>query len=161
MEDTKTTPSPPENANLQELAGTLLSNPDLIRRVRELMQAPAPNGASSPSVPASEASESVTSPPAASLLGAAGGDGLSAVLSNPALLEKLPQILSMLSPMLSSPTSAQPSAPAHSTGVTSHHATDRDHLLLALKPFLSRERQEAVDAILRIARLGVLLKQLS
>ena len=79
----------------------------------------------------------------------------------PAMLEKLPQIMSMLSPMLSSPTSAQPSTPAHSTGVTSHHGTDRDHLLLALKPFLSHERQEAVDAILRIARLGVLLKQLS
>ena len=36
----------------------------------------------------------------------------------------------------------------------------RDGLLLALRPFLSPERREALDTLLRIARLGSVLRQI-
>ena len=84
-------------------------------------------------------------------------DLLATLLSNPAMLEKLPQILSALKPLLAA-TPPQESAPA---AVVLHDpVVDRDNLLCALKPFLSKERKEAVDSILRISKLGEFLKQM-
>jgi hypothetical protein len=37
---------------------------------------------------------------------------------------------------------------------------EREALLCALKPFLSPSRREAVDTVLRVARLGELLQRL-
>ena len=81
-------------------------------------------------------------------------DGISSVLSNPELLSKLPQVMELLKPMLgqSSPPSA-PTAPSHEE--------ERDRLLLSLRPFLSKERQETLEAILKLSKLGEILKQLS
>ncbi len=93
------------------------------------------------------------------------GDGLSAVLSNPAMLEKLPQIMAMLKPMLEAQPAATTAAAVSAQNATlptaAHsHMTDRDNLLLALKPFLSSGRRDAVDSILRIAKLGELFKNM-
>ena len=84
-------------------------------------------------------------------------DGLSAVLANPELMAKLPQVMAMLGPMLGG-NEAKPPAPHH------HHERSpeecRNDLLLALKPFLSPERRNAVDAIMRISKLGSVLRQM-
>ena len=102
-------------------------------------------------------------------------DGLGAVLSNPELMAKLPQIMAMLRPMLeqqpaadsttgASPAAAQtapagPAVPAIAT--PQKKATDRrTALLVALKPFLSDDRKNAVDAMLRISALGDVLRRL-
>ena len=94
-------------------------------------------------------------------------DGLSALLSNPDLLARLPAMISMLKPMLQ----GLDASPVKEGGGDSANAADtstkgssgdrhRNDLLLALKPFLSKERCEAVDMILRLSALGNVLKHL-
>lgn len=120
------------------------------------------------------------------LLGTGGGDhtpkaptadGLSSVLSNPALMAKLPEVMAMLKPMLSasdgdktddaesnaetpSDTPAEDAAIAVSASKKRPPTDCRDDLLLALKPFLSPGRCEAVDTIIRLSRLSAVLKHL-
>ena len=74
-----------------------------------------------------------------------GTDGLAAVLGNPALMENLPALLSGM----------RPAAPAPEAAKTPEDR--RRDLLLALKPFLSKDRGNAVDLILQISRLGAVL----
>ena len=97
-------------------------------------------------------------------------DGLGAVLSNPELMAKLPQIMAMLRPMMEqqtaaplpqsgnegaeTPATAPPIAPLKKT------TDNRSALLLALKPFLSEDRRNAVDAMLRLSTLGDVLRRL-
>ena len=72
-------------------------------------------------------------------------DGIAAILSNPAIMQNLPALLSGMRP--------SPSAP-----VREKTAEDlRRDLLLALKPFLSKNRGDAIDMILQISRLGNVL----
>lgn len=128
-------------------------------------------------------------PPASSTPAASGGgDLLASLLSNPELIAKLPAILSSVKPIIdmlktsglmtapvSAPVSAAPTnqdsvtasgegdqtdaAPAalirHSPG-----ADSRTALLCAMKPYLSHDRQNAIDYIVKIGRLGDILKTL-
>ena len=97
-------------------------------------------------------------------------DGLGAVLSNPELMAKLPQIMAMLRPMMEQQTAAPPpqsgnegaETPASASPIApKKKATDnRSALLLALKPFLSEDRRNAVDAMLRLSTLGDVLRRL-
>lgn len=73
-------------------------------------------------------------------------DGLASVLSNPALLGMLPGLLGGQPP--SGPPAPRPKGPEQR----------RRDLLLALKPFLSRERGEAIDMILKISQLGSVIR---
>ena len=69
----------------------------------------------------------------------------------PELMEKLPRMLAAVKPMLSAPESPpRESSPEQK----------REALLLALKPFLSPERQRAVDTLLQVSHMGLLLKNL-
>lgn len=108
----------------------------------------------------------------------AGGDILSSLLSNPELIAKLPTILSSIKPIIdilktsgiatapsAIPTSATPTEPAeketHAASVKhSPGADSRTALLCAMKPYLSRDRQNAIDYIVKIGRLGDILKTL-
>ena len=147
-----------ENARKDATAGTppplssllegFLSNPDLTKRVGDILR-------SMPSA-ANETTDQSASLPLSSLPDT---DGLASVLSDPSLMEKLPQIMTMIKPMLASVPISSPSQ-SDASPAASSHLSDRDRLLLSLKPFLSHERQEAVESILRIAQLGSLLKQL-
>ncbi len=143
-----------------ETIGSLLSDPNLIRQVASILGTTKATGATAAS--------------------SAGSNEPLSPLSDPELLKKLPQVLSLLKPLLSAPPtveatveatavadSAEPSehietaaTPPSSIPKPNSHDACRDDLLLALKPFLSPERREAVDTILRIARLGNILKQL-
>ena len=71
------------------------------------------------------------------------------------MLEKLPQILSVMTPLLSA---AAPKPPQSKQEMSLQDC--RDNLLLALKPFLSGERRDAVDTIIRISKLGTVFRQL-
>jgi hypothetical protein len=96
----------------------------------------------------------------------AASDGLSSLLSNPDLLAKLPAMVSMLKPMLQGlaekPLKEDTKGDAGSTPSARESTYDkrRNDLLLALKPFLSKERCEAVDMILRLSTLGNVLRHL-
>lgn len=84
-------------------------------------------------------------------------DGLAAVLSNPAMMEKLPAIIAALKPMMESAGTPAASAPVAAKPSPEH---SRETLLVALKPFLSKERGEAIDTILRLSQLGSVLGQM-
>lgn len=108
-------------------------------------------------------------------------DGLAGVLSNPALMAKLPAVIAMLRPILQDGTSGTP--PENTPNPPSEKKTEKDgtlptlaapaehrsdpqekcrkELLIALKPFLSKERCAAVDMILRLSTLSTVLKHLN
>ena len=121
-------------------------------------------------------------PPTTTLNSSDGGDILSSLLSNPELISKLPSLLSSIKPILdmlksagaptttSSPVSVQiaesaTEASAHKdtpASIVRHPpgADSRTALLCAMKPYLSRDRQNAIDYIVKIGRLGDILKTL-
>lgn len=155
MQDTPSPVSP-----LPEALGRLMRDPALLSRIGEIVKtaAEAPpseeTAASSPkdaqSAPPEEASakteaeteteteKSPSLPVEASPLAA-----------SPALLEMLPALLSSFGGRLPS-----------GTGRGKGPMGEREALLCALKPFLSPARREAVDTVLRVARLRELLQGL-
>ena len=126
--------------------------PDLVRLLGGLLSSAQKN--SDPSV--GQPNES-TAPSAQTSAESAMGDGLSAVLSDPALLEKLPQMISVIKPLLGSVVLPTPDSATHNAPPKQNA---RDGLLLALKPFLSARRCEAIDTMLRINQLGTVFQQL-
>ncbi len=145
--------APPSGTPLgNDALGALLSNPETLGKLRQVLVGLTQSAATT--VPpdtenATEASPDSQSPTAGST------DGLSALLSNPAVLEKLPQMLALIKPMLGTAEPRAPSAPQSES-----HEACRDRLLLALKPFLSSRRCEAIDTMLQISRLGSVFQQL-
>ncbi len=136
-----------ENTNLPPVdtgaLGSILSNPELMEKIKQLageLKKDLP--------PESNPLEDRPASPPTNL-----SDGLAGILSNPAMMEKLPAILSAMSPMLNAPEK-----PKNDRTHTPSH--DRDRLLLALKPFLSPARRDAIDTILRVAKLGEILGQI-
>ena len=115
--------------------------------------------APSPETPPSDALGAMLSSPAL-LQGLASptGDGLSALLSNPTLLARLPQIMAAIKPMMGSIPPTGQGAVERKEAPTP--TVCREQLLLALKPFLSHERCEAVDTILRLSNLSAVFQML-
>lgn len=156
-----------ENGAASPLSGilsTLLSNPDMLNQLRSAFgnnSAPqqeekAPAEAESAGAPSDDAEGAVPT-------GAGGSvppvDGLASVLSDPELMAKLPQMMAMLKPMLAAgDLGKKPNPPPKQHPRSSEDC--RNDLLLALKPFLSPERRNAVDAMLRISKLGTVIKQI-
>lgn len=101
-------------------------------------------------------------------------DLFSSLLQNPDIVSKIPQLISAIGPMLSG-SAAQGSASSEKASNTSaqvntsenkekRFADDRSNsraaLLCAMKPYLSRERRDAIDYIIKLSRLGEILKTL-
>lgn len=152
MEDVRKTND--GGVEIPDAVKTLLSNPALLKGLGAAlgaMQTDAPKEESAQRSSGGESVEAASSMPPI--------DGLSALLSNPQAMEKLPQVIAAIRPMMAaSPTEEKSVATAASASAES--AACRDRLLLALKPFLSPGRCEAVDAILQISRLGAVFKQI-
>ena len=103
-------------------------------------------------------------------------DLFSSLLSSPELISKLPTIISTVKPLLEMlSTSSGQSAPAHQTtpavakpenlpvgsrGGDRGGNAHRSALLCALKPYLSSDRRQAIDYIIKLDRLGDVLKTL-
>jgi hypothetical protein len=145
--------TPPSHTSLPPI-NTLLSDPAILAKLSTVMNAlQASNQKASVDPPTEKAAPVST-------------DGLATILSDPTLLEKLPQTIAAIKPLLdlgilSKETSSPINTPAAPTAITSHASIhDRDNLLLSLKPFLSSGRRDAVDVILRIEKLGEILKQI-
>ena len=146
--DEQTTPA--SDNNTSSMLGSLLSNPELLQSIGSLIGS------------TSDSAKETASPAA---------DGLAKALSDPALMAKLPQVMAMLQPMLANASGeSADSASAENTDAVPagaihypskrHHTDCRDDLLLALKPFLSPSRCEAVATIIRLSKLGTVLKHL-
>ncbi len=139
---------------LPDALSGILSDPDLLRRVGELINS-STSTAGSAGEPTAVPSAPVPSPENATVLQNSLPDGLSRVLSDPQALEKLPAIMAALRPMLAG-DSAPRTPSAHSESIEGN----RDRLLLALRPFLSPERRRAIDTILRLSKLGAVFGEL-
>lgn len=104
-------------------------------------------------------------------------DLLTSLLSNPELLSKLPQLISVIGPLMSSLGNSQTTSNVSSSresdvksvaAISSSHAPEpkrndsdrRSALLCAMKPYLSPERQNAIDYIIKLGKLGDILKTL-
>ncbi len=98
---------------------------------------------------------------------------LSALLSNPELLSKLPELISIISPLMGSISSQNTQnnilgnignigAKSTPSGAKPHNneQQNRSALLCALKPYLKKERQDAIDYMIKLSRLGDILKTL-
>ena len=82
----------------------------------------------------------------------AGGSPLTALLSNPALLSALPMLIENVGPLMGSLTGGRGSGGAPSS--TRPHAVDRHTALLcAIKPYLSPQRREAAETVIRLCRV--------
>lgn len=163
------------STDVNSALSALLANEELMRNIRSLFAQPtqqalsttptqAAQGSASPATSAptftAEAAQEKTAeastqqgeilPPAANLQD---------LLSNPAVMEKLPQVMAMLAPMMSQGRVSE-DAKAVSAVPQKFNAQNRESLLCALKPFLSPHRQTAVDSIMRISQLGHILQQL-
>ena len=102
------------------------------------------------------------------------GDILSSLMSNPELIAKIPQLISFVTPLLSgflgshTETQKEGEIPAVSSVVSAQksppkpmsHSDSRAALLCAIKPYLCADRQAAVDYIIKLSRLGEILKTL-
>lgn len=148
--------------------GALLSNPALLNTLSGLL-----GGSSENPLGVNDAEKQTTD---------ALSEGIGNVLSNPEVMAKLPAVMELLKPMLFAPpissakqeeksTDADTTESPHTEAIpagafpsfdktASPRDRSRNDLLLALKPFLSRERCEAVDMILRLSALGAVLHRL-
>ena len=139
MEQAHSSPQGMDGSAASNLLSSLLSNPEIMAKLGALMGETA--GSTTPAA----------APPIPS-------DGLATVLSNPELLAKLPDVMAMLKPMQAA-NGSLPTPPSEKAGRRSREDC-RNDLLLALKPFLSPERCQAVDAMLRISKLGTVISRI-
>lgn len=133
----------------------ILWDPAMLKKLMGIIGALQGGNASAPT-----ATPAATTPPAPPAT-----DGLMTLLADPAFAERLPQIIAMIRPLLAAmPPSTAPqsgaSVPASITHAPHSHTSERDNLLLSLKPFLSGERRDAIDSILRISKLGEVIRQI-
>ena len=77
--------------------------------------------------------------------------GIDSLLSNPDVLSKLPEVIKVIKPMISSAPQGE--------SKNENHAR-RMGLLIAMKPYLSPKRCEAIDYIARMSKLSETLKGL-
>lgn len=125
LPETDQTPPAPSASPADLLTG-LLSNPKLVNSIKEALGNPSADAPSGPP----------------------------ALLSDPAIYEKMPLLLNLLR--------AQTPAAQEGAGkpVSAGGADAREGLLLALKPFLSPGRRNAVDTVIGLSKLGGVLKQM-
>lgn len=104
------------------------------------------------------------------------GGVLSALLSNPEMIKMLPTVIASVKPMLEMLGGGAASSASGEATVAkavdkslkpSEHGREgsvgndsRTALLCAMKPYLSEERRNAVDHIVKLSRLGEILKTL-
>ena len=153
---------PPQNENNQgssDFLGELLG---------KLLSAQSPNATTEATTePTVEASASNSSSAGQNPI----GDLVSTALSNPELLAKLPMMISAAKPIIEAfsqkgKENDTPSAPAISQDICKSESISksgydkRAALLCAMKPYLSVDRQNAIDYIVKLSRLGDILKTL-
>lgn len=135
----------------------LLANPELLQTLGTLIGNMSGSKSTAP-----ESAKEATAAPSSPSPAAVGTDGLSALLSNPEMMEKLPSIIATLKPMLGGlqPSNVTEAGKGELPLARDDRAGCRDQLLLSLKPFLSPGRCDAIDTMLRIAKLSRVLGQL-
>lgn len=123
-DDNTKSPSP----DISEILGELLSNGELMAKIKGITDSQINE----------QAEEGETK-------------GIDSLLSNPDIMSKLPEVISVIKPMLSSAPQGEGKSASHDR---------RMGLLIAMKPYLSPKRCEAIDYIARMSKLSETLKGL-
>ena len=130
----ETNTPPLDDARISGAINKILEHPELIGMIGSMLQ-----GANPPAQTVASATED-SAPAAAEVTPPASGGA---------------DMLATLAPMLARLQSS-------GAGLSHSHKDDkREHLLLALKPYLSRERCEAIDQMLKISRISDVFKNMS
>ena len=82
------------------------------------------------------------------------GDILTGLLSNPEMLAKLPAMIDTVKPLLQN----LPSSPSKNDKEQKGELDKRTALLLALKPYMSKSRCDAIDYIIKICGITEMFK---
>ena len=130
MTDNQGTPSPD---GIPELLNTILLNREVMDKISAIVGTPSKDGNSKSTDTTATGPESI--------------------LSDPSIMAKLPEVISVLRPMLGNVGHEK-----EHTKSPPHAGDRRMALLFALKPYLSPRRCEAIDYITRISRLGDVMK---
>ena len=134
MED-KDLSSVPEG--LSDTLTSVLGNPEIMEKLSNILG----------TLPPKETSETATSDTASAM-----GN----VLSDPALLAKLPEVISVLRPIVGDNEKKEDSHKKESPP----SKDKRLALLCALKPYLSPGRCEAIDYFMRISKISDMIKNI-
>ena len=150
---------------------SLLSNPELLQNMMSMLagasegsQGATNNGAEHTPAANIEADKSLSIPTSAKVdvtpaTDTGGSNPLGNILSDPALMAKLPEVIATISPFISGGIGNKESS--HTSSDKQPCPDKRLALLLALKPYLSHERCEAIDYIMKINKLGTLFGSLN
>ena len=160
MDENGTTGTP----QLGDILNGLMSNPEMMAKIGEVLKSMPQNAPDSAGEPPPEPAETPD---------LKDGDDASsaapAAFLSPEMMKMLPNVLSMLGPMLApqkpdnnSDTAKETAAgpkPSIAAGASPQHkaAENRAKLLHALKPYLSPHRGEAIEQILSITQITDLL----
>lgn len=137
--------------DLSTALSTLLSDSALMSRISDIVNGSPATAESAVKVPPPDAADAIVAsavPP-----GNMASSGLGGLLSNPDVMEKLPQVMATIAPMLNGEDNGGSAVAASS----SHSGSHRTALLCALKPYLSPRRRQAIDYIIRLEKIGSLL----
>lgn len=145
---------------INDLLNGLMSNPEALNMITSLMK-------SMPKSSAEETSPRMEETPASEAVRVENPNPLGGI--NPEMLKMLPNLMSMLGPMMSKPRDAAANkkdeaveAGAGVSGGGSHKprhrsVEQRNKLMYALKPYLSPSRREAVEQIVKITEITDIL----
>lgn len=125
----------PNTDQLPELLSTLMANKELMDKISGIMG----------TAPQEKQEEQAPTAPVE----------LGSLLSDPTVMAKLPEVISVLRPMFGD--GGQKAPPKNESP---HASNRRMTLLCALKPYLSPRRCEAIDYITRISKLGDMMKNM-
>ena len=142
-----------ENDQLSAMLGNVLSNPAIMAQLQGVLagmgqNTPAPSTGREGDAPAPASEQTLPT--------AEESEGL---MANAALMSQLPAMLGMLT-SLSGGQGGQ-SGQSHAPRSGGKSGTHRTALLLALKPYLSQDRSQAIDYIIRFSSIADVLKNLS
>lgn len=121
------------NSNFAEILNDIISNKELMAKINESIGTPPPTTATNNS------DNSQTE------------QNIGNILSGTDIMTKLPEVINLIKPLMSSEKSESKQQPS---------LDKRLGLLIALKPYLSPKRCEAIDYIVRISKLSETVKGL-
>ena len=124
---------------LSDTLASILSNPELMSKISGILDSGSQDDNAVPKE---------SEPPT--------GNSIGNALSDPALMAKLPEVISVLRPMLEN--GEKKGEPPKSGG--SSAGNKRMALLYALKPYLSPRRCEAIEYFARISKMGDMIKNI-
>ena len=125
---------------LSDTLASVLGNPQIMEKISVILGSPKEDASTSQDAPTSTATDI----------------GIGDALSNPELLAKLPEVISVLRPMIGGNEKKEGSPKKESPSADDKRLA----LLCALKPYLSPGRCEAIDYFARISKLSHMIKNI-